>query len=254
MRSIFLDHGNPMNALLVNPFTQALWNIPIGKIPKKIVIISAHWLTEGDWVVIGSHPKPPMIYDMYGFPDSLYKVQYPVSGDLEYAFIIHRELTQNNIIASIDPTRGIDHGIWSVLIHMFPKANIPVIPISVWINKPGNFHFALGKVLDSFLNEEVLIVCSGNITHNLRELDWKNQWIPFTWAHNFDASIENAIENNEIEKIVDYINLPGSRESVPTPDHFYPFLTFLWSSNKRVISSYHKGFELWSLSTRIYIS
>lgn len=116
-----------------------------------------------------------MIYDMYGFPDDLYKVDYPVAGDPHFAKMIQKGLEEKGIKAKLDSERGIDHGVWSVLIHLFPHADIPVIPISVAISGSSQFQYTLGEALEDILDEDTLMISSGNITHNLRELDWNNQ-------------------------------------------------------------------------------
>lgn len=252
MRSIHIDHGNPMNAILDNPFTQTMKQIGKEiKTPKNIIIISAHWLTEGEKIEISTHPHPPMIYDMYGFPPELYRVSYSVNTDIEWARELSGILEKNSIQNILNPNRGIDHGVWSVLMHLFPEANIPIIQVSVWYDKNAEFHYTLGKILSENFDDDTLFISSGNIVHNLRLLDWSGKSTP-QWASDFDISIDGIIRSGEYKKITQYKNLPGSYESVPTPDHFYPFLTFLGSSKGKSIESAYHGFELGSISTRIY--
>lgn len=252
MISIHIDHGNPMNTLLDNPFTQAMKTLWMSmKKPKKIIILSAHWLTEGEWVEIWSHPEPPMIYDMHGFPPELYEVQYGVNTDSEDMSKLSEILSKNGIQNIFNEKRGIDHGVWSVLIHLFPNAEVPIIPISVNYDANPEFHFELGKILAEHFDDNTLFISSGNIVHNLSRIDWDGSRTP-QWAGEFDTKVEEIAKNRDRKKIIDYKNIPGSSISVPTPDHFYPFISFIGASEERAIESLYNGFELGSISTRIY--
>ncbi len=252
MRSIHIDHGNPMNAILDTPFTRALKNL--GKSfekPRRIIIQSAHSITDGETIEIENHPHPQMIYDMYGFPPELYTVQYPVHTDIEWSRSLWEIFTGSWIHNTFNSHRGIDHGIWSVLIHLFPEADIPIIPISVPYNLPAQYHFHVGEILAENFDDETLFISSGNIVHNLRMIDW-NKWVTPNWARDFDHSIEEICQSDTYSSIIDYQKLPWSDLAVPTPDHFFPFITFMGASMGKNIEPAYQGFEMGSISTRVY--
>lgn len=188
---------------------------------------------------------------MYGFPRELYQVQYKVNTDSEGTSKISEILSKNGIQNIFNEKRGIDHGIWSVLIHLFPDANIPIIPISVDYSALPESHFELGKILALNFDDDTLFISSGNIVHNLSQMDWNNHTTP-KWAQDFDREIEKITKSNDRKKIIDYKNIPESSISVPTPDHFYPFISFVGTSEEKAIESAYNGFELGSISTRIY--
>jgi 4,5-DOPA dioxygenase extradiol len=187
----------------------------------------------------------------YVFPPELYRVWYSVNTDIEWARELSGILEKNSIQNILNPNRGIDHGVWSVLTHLSPEANITIIQISVGYSWSPDFHYHLGEILSESYDDDTLFISSGNIVHNLRLLDWSGKSTP-QWANDFDISIDEIIRSGEYEKITQYKNLPGSHESVPTPDHFYPFVTFLGASGEKPIESAYHGFELGSISTRIY--
>lgn len=241
-----------MNALLDTPFTQAMKDIWSGLKPKIIIISSAHWTTPGEVLWIGIHPHPPMIYDMYGFPDELYGVNYPVPGDENGWRALAKNLEKYGIKNVLDENRWIDHGIWSALIHLFPEANIPIIPISVPYSIPSEFHYQLGQALgEIFPSNDILYISSGNIVHNLSLIDWKSSETPI-WAHDFDEWIEQICKSGNYREILKYQNIHGAPIAVPTREHFQPFITFLGSSEGKRVQSVYRGFELGSISTRIY--
>lgn len=192
-----------------------------------------------------------MIYDMYGFPPELYQVQYKVNTDSESVHELSEILTKKGIQNIFNEKRGIDHGIWSVLMHLFPNAEVPIIPISVNHNESPEFHFELGKILAENFDDDTLFISSGNIVHNLSQIDWNNPITP-KWAQDFDREIEKIMKNDDRKTILQYKNIPGSSIAVPTPDHFYPFISFVGASEGRPIESANHGFELGSISTRIY--
>lgn len=252
MRSLHIDHGNPMNALLDTPFTKCmkeLWRII--KKPENIIILSAHSINETAILEINSNPTPPMIYDMYGFPNELYRVEYPVNNDIRLGITLSEVLWNNWIQNRFTPNQWIDHGIWSVLIHLFPEGNIPIVPISLQYHEPTLYHFELGKILASNFSDDTLFISSGNIVHNLRLLDWESSITPH-WAHDFDIWIATLIQTGTYDSILNYQSIAWASESVPIPDHFYPFVTCLGSSEGKLMESVCQWFELGSISTRIY--
>ena len=252
MRSIHIDHGNPMNALLDTPFTQAMKSLGTTLIwVKAIIILSAHNITEGKTLEISTHPHPLVIYDMYGFPPELYRVVYNVNTEKSIAEETTKILTESWIQNRFNPEKGIDHGIWSVLIHLFPEGNIPIVPISVVYDAPVLFHYTLGKVLSEKFGNDILFISSGNIVHNLRLIDWSEKLIA-PWAHDFDQGIYTLTETGNTFWVLDYRNISGASLAVPTPDHFFPFVSFMGASEWKSIVSMFSGFELGNISTRIY--
>lgn len=228
MPALFLGHGSPMNAIEQSEFSE-MWKI-IGKSikrPKAILSISAHWETKGSYVTAMDQPKT--IHDFGGFPRELYQMQYAADGDSELASQI-ASLSQKDI--HLDYEWGLDHGTWSILIHMFPDADIPVVQLSIDYNKSPQEHYQLAKDLQSLRDEGVLIVGSGNIVHNLRQMYIEdgdfNKELAHSWATEFTNVVKESIANNEHEKLVNYKQLIGNWNlSVPTPDHYYPLLYIL---------------------------
>ncbi|MBI5402094.1 MAG: 4,5-DOPA dioxygenase extradiol [Ignavibacteriae bacterium] len=217
----FLGHGNPMNAVYDNKFTRSL--LQMGRTlkikPGAILVISAHWLTKGSFV--STTDKPETIYDFYGFPDELYKVVYPAPGASKYA----KNLLKEFDFLNEDKRMGLDHGAWSMLVHMFPEADIPVFQLSIDFHKPLQYHFELGKKLIHLREKNILIIGSGNIVHNLRyafPLDNPNK---FDWAYEFDEWIKDKIVKRDFNSIIDFQKGGKAAEmSVPTTDHFIPLL------------------------------
>ncbi len=188
---LFLGHGSPMNAIQQNTFTRSLGDLgrTLGH-PKAILCVSAHWMTKGTWVT--RMPKPKTIHDFYGFPKPLFDVQYPASGSPEIADMIHGEIKDPEV--RTDGTDwGLDHGTWSVLRHMYPKADVPVLQLSIDMSQGPEYHFQLGQKLRSFRDRGILIVGSGNIVHNLRQIDFSPSAKPFDWAIEFDEWTKNQL-------------------------------------------------------------
>ena len=223
MPVLFLGHGSPMNAIERNPFSDA-W-IELGKSlpkPKAILCVSAHWFVRG--TRINDSPAPKMIYDMYGFPDELYRVQYPAPGSPEFAHKAAKLLGER---ATIDNSWGLDHGGWSVLRRLFPNADIPVFQVSVDATATPEVHFSLGKLLRPLREEGVLILGSGNVVHNLGMVDWESSG-GFDWAKAFDEYIQTNVLSRSFDNVVHYHHFGAdARFSVPTQDHFAPLLTVL---------------------------
>jgi len=227
MPVIFVGHGSPMNAIENNPFTLE-WE-SLGKrlpLPKAILCISAHWYTEQ--TKTSDNVSPRMIYDMYGFPKALYELKYPVKGSAELSQDIIDRLGDDVVI---DNRWGIDHGTWSVLSRMFPKADIPVVQVSVNYNAPAQQHFNMGKKLTDLRNEGILILGSGNIVHNLSLINWGMEG-GFPWAQEFDDYVKQSILNHNFENVVHYERAGKCAEQAfYTPDHFYPLLYVLGAAD-----------------------
>ncbi|MCH3908441.1 MAG: 4,5-DOPA dioxygenase extradiol [Sphaerochaeta sp.] len=221
MPVLFVGHGSPMNAMEDNQFS-AGWTEISKKIPtpKAILCISAHWFTHG--LRVNNSPKPKQIYDMYGFPEELYQITWPAPGDPELAGRVAKMTG-----AKVDDSWGCDHGAWSVLRRMYPKADIPFFQLSVNRDAPPEKHFALGRTLASLRDEGVLIVGSGDVVHNLSLVDWDNPG-GFPWAEEFDGYVHDAILRGDYQAVVDYRKAGECAEyAFFTPDHFLPILPVL---------------------------
>ena len=228
MPVLFVGHGSPMNAIEDNQFTKG-WSEITAKIPKPkaILAVSAHWYTDGSRIT--SSPNPKMVYDMYGFPEALYKLQYNAKGAPELA-----EYTKNLITREIrtDDSWGYDHGTWSVLCKMYPEADIPVYQLSVDKTADPQIHFQIGQELRTLRNEGVLIFASGNVVHNLGKVNWELAG-GYPWAEEFDNYITTKIIGRQVEDVVEYKFAGKSAQlSVPIPDHFFPLLYALGASAK----------------------
>jgi 4,5-DOPA dioxygenase extradiol len=226
MPAVFVGHGSPMNALSTNPYTEG-WRLIGASMPrpKGIVCVSAHWYIDGTKVMAIARPKT--IHDFGGFPRELYEVQYPAPGDPVLAERVSEILRPTQAI--LDDSWGIDHGTWSVLVHMFPKADVPVVQLSIDATKPAAFHYDLGKRLAPLRSEGILVLASGNIVHNLQAYSWDDQGIDaYDWAVEFEKKARKLISFHEHSKLVDYESLGESaRLSAPTPDHYLPLLYIL---------------------------
>ena len=226
MPAIFLGHGNPMNAVSQNAYTKA-WNA-IGKSvprPKAVLAISAHWYIPGTAVTVNDRPRT--IHDFGGFPDKLFKVQYPAPGSPELARQVSKLLAPLDV--GLDESWGLDHGTWSVLCHVFPKADIPVVQLSINETKPPQFHYDLGRLLAPLRNEGILIVGSGNLVHNLSLYAWGDEGVePFDWAVRFEKSARDFMVAGDDARLVAYDKLGRDAAlAIPTPDHYLPLLYVL---------------------------
>lgn len=251
MPLVFVGHGSPTNALSDNAFTQTLfrWSTILPR-PKLILCISAHWLTDGVFVTDATQPKT--IHDFGGFAPELYQIQYPAPGDKKFA----DELVKNNSNIQSDGGKwGLDHGAWSVLKHMYPKADIPVVQLSIDIKKPPQHHFEIGRQLNRLRNEGVLILGSGNIVHNLQKIIWLPQAQAYEWAITFDEWVKNKIHKQDYDSIVnEALGRSDGQMSVPYPDHWYPLLTVLGAadSTDSIVHEF-EGMEYGSLSMRSFV-
>lgn len=226
MPAIFFGHGNPMNALQDNLYTRA-WTA-IGKAiprPKAIIAVSAHWYVPGTRVT--ANLLPPTIHDFGGFPEALYDVEYRAPGSPELAKQVQNLLAPLHV--TLDESWGLDHGTWSVLCHVFPEADIPVIQLSMDISQPPQFHYDLGKKLGALRGEGILVMGSGNIVHNLRAYAWgKENTAPYDWAARFEGQVREALLAGNPESIINYPQLGADAAlAVPTPEHYLPLLYML---------------------------
>ena len=223
MPALFIGHGSPMNAIEDNEFSRAWAEVgqSIPK-PKAILCISAHWETEGTRVTAMERPRT--IHDFHGFPKPLFDLDYPAPGDPALARLIRETVPDVPII--LDSDWGLDHGAWSVLCRMFPRADIPVVQLSLDRTQAPAFHYGLGKSLRELRNRGILIVASGNIVHNLRTVVWQDT--AYDWALKFDDQIKRLIASGNHDAIIRYEQLgDAAKAAVPTPEHFLPLLYLL---------------------------
>lgn len=250
MPVVFIGHGSPMNAIADNAFTQNLARLgkEIPK-PKAVLCISAHWMTDGAYVTHMAQPKT--IHDFYGFPKALFDVQYPAPGSVLVAELVQSKVHAPKVQAD-DNNWGLDHGTWSVLRHMYPKANVPVVQLSIDIRKSPEYHYELGKQLQSLRSEGVLVLGSGNIVHNLRQVRWEENAKPLDWAVQFDEWVKEKLQIQDHKALVEKaLQSPEGQLSIPTMDHWYPFLCALGAAlPNESLRFEHEGIEIASISMR----
>lgn len=226
MPAIFFGHGNPMNALADNEYTRG-WG-EIGRTiprPKSILCISAHWYVPA--VGVTARERPKTIHDFGGFPRELFEFEYPAVGSPELAERVN-ELLGGDVI--MDTVRwGLDHGTWSVLCHVFPNADIPVVQLSIDETKPSEWHYEFAKQLAPLRDEDVLICGSGNLVHNLHTYAWGSETRePLDWACRFESEARNLMLVGDHKPLASYELMgKGALLSAPTPDHFLPLLYIL---------------------------
>lgn len=224
MPALFLGHGNPMNALLDNQYTHKWASLAdtIAK-PKAILSISAHWYIEDAAVTVSTAPKT--IHDFGGFPRKLYEVQYPAPGDPDLAARVQKLLAP--LPVRRDDRWGLDHGTWSVLCHVYPRADIPVVQLSIDETQPPSFHYEIGTRLAQLRDESVLILGSGNLVHNLHAYAWgRHIQEPYDWAVSFETRVRGLLLAGDQKPLIDYETRLGNEAelAVPTPDHYLPLL------------------------------
>lgn len=251
MPAVFIGHGSPMNAIEENEFTENWKNIAKNiPTPKAIVSISAHWFTKGTKIMNEESPKT--IDDMYGFPKELYEIVYDSPGNPALASECKQSISADS---EYDNTWGIDHGTWSVLVHMYPDRDIPVFQISIDATAPPEVHYQMGQELKFLRERGVLLFGTGNITHNLRMVDFSMGNTGFHWAHEFDDAIKEDILNKKYDNVVNYMRHGEiAKLAVPTTDHFYPILYILGATyDDDKVSVYNHSCVLGSLSMTSYV-
>lgn len=226
---LFFGHGSPMNAIAENDFTRTLNNLG-KKIPRPeaVLCVSAHWMTEGSWITHMKSPKT--IHDFYGFPQPLFDVQYPAPGCPSSAELI-QSLVQDPKIHLDNEMWGLDHGTWSVLRHLYPEADIPVMQLSLYLEQPVDYHFKLGQELAKLRDKGILIIGSGNIVHNLRVIKWAEDAEPYDWAVEFDEWVKEKILKRDFSALQnEAFQSPSGKLAIPTMEHYLPLIYIIGAS------------------------
>lgn len=221
--AVFFGHGSPMNALEDNAYTQA-WAALGAHIPRPraILAISAHWYVDGTRVT--AMDRPPTIHDFGGFPRPLQEFLYPAPGDPAFAAELVQSLAP--LAVSADERWGLDHGTWSVLTHVYPHADVPVVQLSMNANEPAAFHYELGRRLARWRDDDVLLVASGNVVHNLPVMFGRPP--ADDWAGRFEQRVRALARDFDVQPLIDFDELgPDAARSIPTPEHFLPLLYIL---------------------------
>jgi 4,5-DOPA dioxygenase extradiol len=224
MPVLFVGHGSPMNGIEDNEFSQ-YWKKLASEIekPKAVLCISAHWLTKGTFIT--AMEKPKTIHDFGGFPQALFDVQYPAPGNPELAKETAALFEKPKV--ELDHEWGLDHGTWSIVRHMYPDANIPVLQLSIDYNQPAAYHYEIAKNLTALRKKGVLIMGSGNMVHNLRMVAWDklNESYGFDWTIEMNTIFKEKINSGDHKALIEYENLnPAAKLAIPTPDHYYPLM------------------------------
>jgi len=255
MPVLFIGHGSPMNIISDNKFTQDLKKLgtDIPK-PKAILVVSAHWLTSGTRVLCSENPK--VLYDFYGFPKELYEIDYPSHGLPKLAMQISKELKSYNVICDYD--WGYDHASWSILKHVYPKADIPVLELSLdygfnrWDLKPIKYHYDLAKSLVFLREQGVLIIGSGNIVHNLGIIDYNLNAPVMEWAKKLDETVKQKLISKNHHELIDFKKMGDiAKLGIPTWDHYLPLIyTIALQEKDESLNFVHEGFQHGSVSMR----
>jgi len=248
MPAVFVGHGNPMNSVRHNQWTEG-WRVLGATIPRPeaILAVSAHWYVPATMVT--AMPLPRTIHDFGGFPRELYELRYPAPGDPGFAGRVRDMLAPTPV--ELDEEWGLDHGTWSVLYHVFPEADIPVVQLSIDRTQPPSFHYEIGKLLAPLRTEGVLILGSGNLVHNLRAYEWDRPDVgAFDWASRFEEKVRGLLHAGDDAQLIDYPAMGSDAKlSIPTPDHYLPFLYVLGSRRERESVSFPiEGFDGGSMS------
>ena len=251
MPALFIGHGSPMNALERNGFTEA-WRA-FGKQlprPRALLVVSAHWYIGATAVTAMAQPRT--IHDFYGFPQALFDFEYPAPGAPDIAAEIAEALKPTWCGLDVDQW-GLDHGTWSVLTHLYPQADIPVLQLSINALKPMEYHLELGAQLASLRDRGIMVLASGNVVHNLRRVQWNQPDAAFDWAERFDDAVAQQLAEapEDVLKLMDH---PDYKAAVPTPDHFVPLLYIagMAAAQNAPLQPLVRGYAMGSISMTCY--
>lgn len=232
MPVLFIGHGSPMNGIENNVFSQQWEKMGKELKPKAVLVVSAHWLTNGTHITAMDHPKT--IHDFGGFPQELFEVQYPAPGDVQLAKETKDLIKSTNV--GLNHDWGLDHGAWTVVRRMYPDATIPVLQLSIDYSKPASYHYNLAKELSALRKKGVLIIGSGNMVHNLRMVAWDKFNEPnygYDWAIEMHELFKKKITDSDHQSLINYETLSKSAKlAIPTPDHYYPLMYTLGLQEK----------------------
>ena len=249
--ALFIGHGSPMNTLERNGFTQA-WRTMGNRFPRPrgVLVVSAHWFIGA--TAVTAMPRPRTIHDFYGFPAELFEFQYPAPGSPEIA---------GEVVEAVKPTWcgldrdqwGLDHGTWSVLAHLYPEADVPVVQLSINALQPLDYHLDLGMRLASLRDRGIMVIASGNVVHNLRQVQWDRPDSAFDWAERFDDSVAQQLAEAP-EAILRVTEHPDFAAAVPTPDHFIPLLYIagMAATERASLDALVRGYAMGSISMSCY--
>ena len=230
MPVLFVGHGSPMNGIEDNEFSRR-W-AEMGKdipLPRAVIVVSAHWFTSGTKVTAMDRPRT--IHDFYGFPKALFDVQYPAPGNTTLASETVKLIKKAHV--TLDHDWGLDHGTWSIVRHMYPAANIPVLQLSIDFSKAAKFHYELARELNALRKKGVLIIGSGNMVHNLGMVDWHHPDSGFDWAIEMNENFKKLITEGNHEQLIDFESMGhAAKLSIPTPEHYLPLLYTLGLQEK----------------------
>ncbi|HMK93361.1 MAG TPA: 4,5-DOPA dioxygenase extradiol [Thermoleophilia bacterium] len=249
--AIFVGHGSPLNCVADNAFTRDMRRL--GEAlprPAAVLVVSAHWQTSGSFVTAGAHPET--IYDFYGFPAELYEVRYPSPGSPQVAALVNE--ATGGVVRPAE--RGIDHAAWMVLRNVYPAADVPVLEMSLDLTLDEGEHYELGRRLAALRDQNVLVMASGNIVHNLYEVDWAQDALPDQRTIDYDAWVRDAVAGRRHDELIDYrVANPLSRWAAPTAEHYLPLLyTLALQGDDERIETVHESFQHATVSMRSFIT
>lgn len=251
MPALFIGHGSPMNTFEQNRYTET-WRALGAEFPnpRALLVISAHWYFGATAVTAMSRPRT--IHDFYGFPEKLFEFEYPAPGDPELAEEVS-EIVKPMWLGLDRDQWGLDHGTWSVLAHMYPAADVPVVQLSINALKPIDYHLALGEKLSALRDRGVMVIASGNVVHNLRRVVWNRPDAVFDWNRRFDAAVEQQLAEDP-GNILRTLDHPDYDQAAPTPDHFIPMLytAGMAAAGEGSARALVRGYAMGSLSMTCY--
>lgn len=231
---LFVGHGSPITAFEDNHYTRGWTSLVNGIKPSAVLCISAHWYTSSTAITVMTTPRT--IHDFYGFPAHLYQFNYPAPGDPELAHRVQQLLSPMHVVQ--DQQWGLDHGCWAVMKHLYPRADVPVVQLSIDMNRDARWHYNVGRQLAALREENILLIGSGNVVHNLRQIQFSDDAPAYPWAEQFNQHVRESIKSQNHHPLIDYQSGDDSLRraamlSIPTPDHYFPLLYALGASDEK---------------------